>query len=48
MTAAKEYKTLSTEVRTDLGDNINKAIKASTDDILSGMGYENNEETGEP
>ena len=44
MTAAKEYETLSTEVRTDLGDNINKAIKASTDDILSGMGYENNEE----
>lgn len=44
MAAAKEYETLSTEVRVDLGDNINKAIKASTDDILSGMGYENNEE----
>lgn len=48
MTAAKEYETLSTEVRTDLGDNINKAIKASTDDILSGMGYEITKKTEEP
>ena len=41
--ASSSYDVLSTEVRPDLGDSISKAVKASTDDILSGMGYENNE-----
>lgn len=42
--ASDSYEALRTEIRTDLGDSLNKAIKSSTDDILSGMGYEDNEE----
>lgn len=38
------YEALSTKVRADLGDTINKAIKASTEDILAGLGYKNTEE----
>lgn len=41
--AGNAYEALSTEVRSDLGDSISKAIKASTGDILSDMGYEDNE-----
>lgn len=44
ITAEAAYEALSTEVRSDLGDSVFKAVKASTDDILSGLGYENNEE----
>lgn len=32
------YEALSTEIRRDLGDNISKAVKASTGDILAGLG----------
>lgn len=42
--AGEAYEALSTEVRADLGDSVFKAVKASTDDILSGLGYEDNEE----
>lgn len=41
--AGNAYEALSTEVRSDLGDSISKAIKASTGDILSDMGYEDSE-----
>lgn len=41
--AGEAYDTMCTEVRHDLGDRISTAIKASTGDILEGMGYENNE-----
>lgn len=41
--AGEAYDALCTEVRKDLGDTISGAIKASTGDILDGMGYENNE-----
>lgn len=41
--AGEAYETMSTEVRPDLGDSVIKAVSASTDDLLSGMGYENNE-----
>lgn len=41
--AGNAYEALSTEIRSDLGDSISKAIKASTGDILSDMGYEDNE-----
>ncbi|MCM1307065.1 MAG: DUF6240 domain-containing protein [Butyrivibrio sp.] len=41
--AGNAYEALSTEVRSDLGDSVSKAIKASTGDILSGMGYEDSE-----
>lgn len=42
--AGEAYEALSTEVRADLGDSVFKAVKASTDDILSDLGYEDNEE----
>lgn len=42
--AGEAYEALSTEIRSDLGDSVSKAIKASTGDILSGFGYEDNEE----
>lgn len=42
--ANEAYEALSTEIRSDLGDSVSKAITASTDDILGGMGYENSEE----
>lgn len=41
--AGESYEALSTEIRSDLGDSVSKAIKASTADILSDMGYEDNE-----
>lgn len=41
--AGEAYEALSTEIRSDLGDSVSKAIKASTGDILSDMGYEDNE-----
>lgn len=41
--AGYAYEAMSTEIRGDLGDSVQKAVKASTDDVLSGMGYENNE-----
>lgn len=41
--AAEAYEALSTEIRSDLGDSVSKAVKASTTDILSDMGYEDNE-----
>lgn len=41
--AGEAYDALCTEVRQDLGDRITTAIKASTGDILEGMGYENND-----
>ena len=40
--AQKAYEHLSTEIRTDLGDSIVKAVNASTEDILSNMGMEYN------
>lgn len=42
--AGEAYEALSTEIRSDLGDSVSKAVKASTGDILSGFGYEDNEE----
>lgn len=41
--AQKAYEHLSTEIRIDLGDNVNKAVNASTEDILRNFGMENNE-----
>ena len=41
-TAGKAYEALSTEIRSDLGDNIAKAVKASTEAILDGMGLTKN------
>lgn len=41
--ASFSYEALSTQVRTDLGDSLIKAISASTEDILSENGYENDE-----
>ncbi len=41
--AGEAYEALSTEIRSDLGDSVSKAIKASTSDILSNMGYEDND-----
>ena len=41
--AGEAYEALSTEIRSDLGDSVSKAVKASTADILSDMGYEDNE-----
>lgn len=41
--AGESYEALSTEIRSDLGDSVSKAIKASTGDILSDLGYENND-----
>lgn len=41
--AGESYEALSTEIRSDLGDSVSKAIKASTNDILSDLGYENND-----
>lgn len=40
--AGSAYEALSTEIRSDLGDNISKAVKASTKDILEGLGLEAN------
>ena len=40
--AEKTYDAVGTEVRADLGDSLNKAVKASTGDILSDLGYEDN------
>ncbi len=37
------YETMSTQVRTDLGDSLFKAVEASTGDILSDLGYDDNE-----
>lgn len=42
--AGEAYEALSTEVRSDLGDSVSKAVKASASDLLSDMGYEDNEE----
>ena len=44
VSAGEAYEALSTEVRTDLGDSVFKAVKAITDSILSELGYEDNEE----
>ena len=41
--AQKAYEHLSTEIRTDLGDSVIKAVNASTEDILSNLGMEYNE-----
>lgn len=41
--AGEAYEALSTEIRSDLGDSVSKAVKASASDILSDMGYEDNE-----
>lgn len=42
--AQNSYEALSTEIRGDLGDSVNRAIKESMGDILEDMGYERNEE----
>lgn len=41
--AVESYEALSTEIRRDLGDSMTKAIAASSADILSDYGYEDNE-----
>lgn len=41
--AGEAYEALSTEIRGDLGDSVSKAIKASMKDILSNLGYDDNE-----
>lgn len=41
--AGNAYEALSTEIRSDLGDSVAKAVKASTGDLLSDLGYEDNE-----
>lgn len=41
--ASESYEALSTEIRVDLGDSLFKAVKSSTDDILAGLSYEDNE-----
>lgn len=41
--AGEAYESLSTEIRGDLGDSVSKAIKASMKDILSNLGYDDNE-----
>ena len=41
--ADEAYEALRTEIRPDLGDSLRKAVSGSTQDILSGLGYENNE-----
>ena len=41
--AGEQYEALSTEIRSDLGDSVSKAVKASTNDILADLGYENND-----
>ncbi len=41
--AGESYEALSTEIRSDLGDSVSKAVKASTNDILSDLGYEDND-----
>lgn len=40
--AGDAYEALSTEIRSDLGDSVSKAIKASMSDILAENGYEDN------
>ncbi len=42
--AGKAYEALSTEIRQDLGDSVGKAIKASTGDILDGMGLKHSKD----
>ena len=42
--AGQSYEALSTEIRTDLGDSLNRAIKESMGDILEQMGFKQNEE----
>lgn len=42
--AGYAYEALSTQIRPDLGDSLFKAISASTEDVLSNLGYENNDE----
>lgn len=44
MAAGEAYEALSTEVRSDLGDSVSKAVKASASQLLNDMGYEDNEE----
>ena len=44
MQAQKAYEALSTEIRSDLGDSKAQAIAASMEDILSNLGYDDNEE----
>jgi DNA-binding winged helix-turn-helix (wHTH) protein len=39
--AGQTYEAVGTEVRTDLGDSIRKAVKASTEDLLTEIGLEN-------
>lgn len=39
--AGQEYSAVGTEVRKDLGDSLNKAVKASTEGILEELGLEN-------
>ena len=41
--AAGAYEALSTEIRSDLGDRLYKAVSASTPDILNNLGYEDND-----
>ncbi len=41
--AGEAYEALSTEVRSDLGDSVAKAVKASMPDILAGLGLEDND-----
>lgn len=41
--AAKDYETMQTQVRTDLGDSIGRAFVNSTDSILEQLGLEKNE-----
>lgn len=40
--AGEAYEALATEIRMDLGDNISKAIKESTENILEEMGLDHN------
>lgn len=39
--AGQAYDTISTKVRTDMGDNLSKAVKASAENILNELGLEN-------
>lgn len=42
--ANKAYETMSTQIRTDLGDKVSKAVAASTDNVLKELNQDINEE----
>ena len=44
MVANETYETFGTQIRSDLGDNLRKAVNASADNILDELGYEKNKE----